>query len=126
MRDVLRLPARRGPRPDPRTSRSVPARAIGSIITPDAARSRACGAERQAERVAQDHLLEADAGAEPQRPRAQAADRPRRQLEHPTPVSPSSRTSACTGPSRSPSGRGRRGGQRLDSAQLRRREAATA
>ena len=32
--------------------------------------------------MAEDQLLERDAGAEPQRPRAQAADRPRRDLEH--------------------------------------------
>ena len=38
--------------------------------------------EGQAERVAQDQLLERDAGAEPQRARAQPADRPRRDLEH--------------------------------------------
>ncbi len=43
-------------------------------------------AEREAERVAQDDLLQADAGAEAQRPGAQAADRAGRQLEHPDAV----------------------------------------
>ena len=36
--------------------------------------------------MAQDHVLQADAGAEPQRARAQPADRPRRQLQHADPL----------------------------------------
>ena len=55
---------------------------IGSIITPDADVSRSMLVEGQPERVAQDQLLECDAGAEAQRARAQAADRPRRDLDH--------------------------------------------
>ena len=65
---------------------STPARGIGSIITPDARRLAGEAVERHPERVPQDHLLERDAGAEAQRARAQPADRPRRDLDHPDAV----------------------------------------
>ena len=73
-------PARR---PDRRTARACPARGIGSIITPDAPRLAARSSSGMPERVAQHDLLEAMPGAEPQRARAQPADRARRDLDHP-------------------------------------------
>ena len=62
---------------------STPARGIGKHHHARRRRLAAEVAERQPERVAQDHLLEAHTHAEAKRARAQPADRARRELEHP-------------------------------------------
>ena len=60
----------------------MPPRGIGIIITPAAVDSRAQLLHGEPEGVAQDQLLEAHAGAEAQRARAQSSDRASSQLEH--------------------------------------------
>ena len=87
----------------PRTSRSTPARGIGSIITPDAAASRREVVERQPERVAQDHLLEAHTDAEAQASASTARRSSGRRARASTRARRATRSSAWTGPSRSPS-----------------------